>query len=125
MTTYTFEVAGQPKPQARPRVTRNGTYTPQASRDWKEAVGRAAWLAKVQSVDGPVELHIVLGGALRGDVDNYAKGIMDALNGIAYKDDRQVKSLSVTLLKRKTPYCQIKITHLADDWEASYTTPKG
>ena len=32
---------------------------------------------------------------LRGDIDNYAKAVLDALNKIAYKDDKQVVSLYV------------------------------
>jgi Holliday junction resolvase RusA-like endonuclease len=27
---------------------------------------------------------------LRGDIDNYAKSVLDALNGVAFKDDKQV-----------------------------------
>jgi len=33
--------------------------------------------------------------ALRGDIDNYVKSIMDGLNGIAYVDDKQVRRLKV------------------------------
>jgi Holliday junction resolvase RusA-like endonuclease len=33
--------------------------------------------------------------ALAGDVDNYAKSHLDALNGVAYIDDRQVYELRV------------------------------
>ena len=31
---------------------------------------------------------------LRGDVDNYIKSVSDALNGVAYEDDRQIHKLS-------------------------------
>jgi Holliday junction resolvase RusA-like endonuclease len=30
---------------------------------------------------------------LTSDIDNYAKAVLDALNGVAYKDDKQVVSL--------------------------------
>ena len=30
---------------------------------------------------------------LRGDISNYVKGIEDALNGLAYTDDRQIHRL--------------------------------
>jgi Holliday junction resolvase RusA-like endonuclease len=30
---------------------------------------------------------------LTGDIDNYAKSILDALNGVAYADDKQIVSL--------------------------------
>ena len=32
---------------------------------------------------------------IRGDIDNYAKAVMDALNGIVYDDDRRVVELVV------------------------------
>jgi Holliday junction resolvase RusA-like endonuclease len=32
---------------------------------------------------------------LRGDIDNYAKLIMDGLNGVAWVDDRQIAYLAV------------------------------
>lgn len=32
----------------------------------------------------------------RPDLDNFAKNLMDALNGIAWKDDGQVHSLKIT-----------------------------
>lgn len=30
---------------------------------------------------------------LRGDIDNYAKSVLDALNGVAYDDDKQIVCL--------------------------------
>ncbi len=35
---------------------------------------------------------------LRGDVDNYAKSILDGLNGVAFQDDKQVHILNVEKL---------------------------
>lgn len=34
--------------------------------------------------------------ALRGDIDNYLKLVMDGLNGVAYDDDSQVRHIEVT-----------------------------
>ena len=76
-------------------------------------------------MEGPVSLVLLMAGALRGDADNYAKSVMDALNGIAYKDDRQVRQLSVVLLKRKTPFCRVQITPLAANWDRDIETPTG
>lgn len=36
------------------------------------------------------------------DIDNYAKAVMDALNGVAYKDDSQI----TRLLVEKKPRCK-------------------
>ena len=32
---------------------------------------------------------------LLGDIDNYAKSILDGLNGVAFDDDKQVRYLKV------------------------------
>lgn len=73
----------------------------------KERVKRAALNAQVEAIDGAVS--VVIGCYLerpksrkkdehptsRPDVDNYAKLVLDALNGIAWHDDAQVVSLSI------------------------------
>lgn len=46
----------------------------------------------------------------RGDVDNYAKTILDALNGIAYHDDAQVTDLEVFKRFGYKSYAEITIS---------------
>ena len=38
------------------------------------------------------------GRKLSGDIDNYAKAVLDALNGVAYNDDKQIV---VLMLEKK------------------------
>jgi len=84
-------------------------------RPWRDAVSAAALAAGVPMLQGDVELHIVVRwvrprshltarGTLRtgmptrpryADADKLARAICDALTGIAYRDDRQVASLSI------------------------------
>lgn len=40
----------------------------------------------------------------RPDVDNMAKAVLDALNGIAWEDDSQIARLSITKEYAKEPY---------------------
>lgn len=42
--------------------------------------------------EGPFRIEIEIHGKYRGDLDNITKGILDALNRVAYKDDRQCVS---------------------------------
>ena len=102
---YRFTVPIRPKSKGRPRVTKNGTYTPKATREYEAAV-RSYY--KGPKFDGPVSLTISLSpqkatvtvteidvepSPLRGDISNYVKGIEDALNSVAYDDDRQIHLL--------------------------------
>ena len=106
---YKFSIPHRPKSKGRPRVTsKNGkqcAYTPKATRDWEEIVKS---YYKGPKFEGPVSLSIVLRSTkvtvtvsplesemspLRGDISNYVKGIEDALNGLAYDDDRQIHRL--------------------------------
>ena len=104
--SYKFSIPIRPKSKGRPRVTRNGTYTPKATRDYEAAV-RSYY--KGPKFEGPVSMTVTLSpkravvtiteidvemSPLRGDISNYVKGIEDALNGIAYDDDKQIHKLT-------------------------------
>lgn len=89
-------------------------YTPKASLQFEKKL-RDRWIEEHPDwadtiLDGPVRVdltfapkHIYVNvtpiiavvSKLRGDLDNYAKSVLDALNGIAYSDDKQIHILSV------------------------------
>lgn len=98
----------KPKVKGRPRMTRSGrTYTPKDTLE-AEANLRGYW--PDEPVEGPVEVAITYHpngqtveitpsvGArtkgLRGDLDNYVKLTLDALNKVAFVDDKQVVKLT-------------------------------
>ena len=113
-----FTIPGEPVGKARPRVAQGHAYTPQKTRDYEERV-RWCWKAIAKGappLEGPVSvtidaLHRVPKSASKAllqsiyagqvvpmkkpDPDNVAKIILDALNGLAYLDDKQVIRLSV------------------------------
>lgn len=122
MTEYAFTVRGDPKPQPRPKarmVTPRGgkpfvsIYTPTTGcEEWRKAVRKAAALAFQFPRPGSLEVEITVyaprpqrlcrardfEGVIRadtaiGDVDNYAKAILDAMKGVAFEDDAQVTDL--------------------------------
>lgn len=104
-------VPGPPVPKGRPRLGKNGhAYTPARTRAYEQAV-RAAWLEAggPRLPDGPfaavVDLVVERPAShyrtkarllredapvlpLRLDADNALKGLLDALNGLAFTDDR-------------------------------------
>ena len=127
-------VPGQPVPAARPRVTRNGTYTPKryksylllVEESWVQAgsptvpddeplrVVVTCFMARPKShlsASGRVKDSFPVAPVSRPDLDNLAKGLMDGLNGKAYSDDSRVVTL--TAEKRYTrgdPYATIDVT---------------
>jgi len=101
MTVIEITPMGAP----RPRVTRNGTYNPTRYTNYKRAI--ALQCRHIKKHDGPVKLTLAFQfrypkswskkrkaethyHASKPDTDNLIKGIKDALNGIAYRDDAQV-----------------------------------
>ena len=114
-----FNVYGEPVPKKRPRFTRTGrTYTPKETMAYEAEVARMAKSAMGSSepLETPVAVYIYVNYAVpasytkkrteaclkrlerpkRHDLDNVAKAVLDAMNGIVYVDDVQVVSLHVT-----------------------------
>ena len=50
---------------------------------------------KVMSVDCEMEITLFFKDKRRRDVDNYNKLVLDALEGIVYEDDKQIKKLTI------------------------------
>lgn len=112
-TTCLFNVYGEVVGSARPRVTRHGTYIPKKTREFRKRIQEAFAAqcgGRFAPIEGPVHLEIIVQRSLpksrpkkivsepdtyKPDTDNIAKNVMDALNGIAWKDDSQITSLSV------------------------------
>lgn len=101
-------IAIKPMPAPRPRVTKNGTYNAKEYTKYKEAI-RLAYVSKNKGY--PIESAMFMRidfffeipkswskkkkeaakwHTSRPDTDNLVKGVKDALNGVAYKDDSQV-----------------------------------
>lgn len=116
-----FVVPGRPKGKDRPRVSYRGgkarAYTPKATKEYEDQVRGAyqeqshgdpmtgvisvriiAWYPIPKSAKKAEKLRMEAGKIVPGtrpDADNIAKAILDALNGLAFADDRQVACLTV------------------------------
>ncbi len=95
--TIPFSVVGK----QRPRKGKHGFYTPaetqRCERDIKFiALARTNATPAVRfPLDGSIAVEIGFPPS-RADLDNQTKTIGDALNGILYRDDRQIVELRVT-----------------------------
>ena len=110
-----FVVEGQPQGKARPRFSRrSGTvYTPQKTMDYEKTI-RASFL-KANGEKIPADCYVRIDimayfkipksytkgkrmacqyninkPTVKPDIDNITKVVLDALNGVAYEDDKQV-----------------------------------
>ena len=98
-----FNVYSSPVPQPRPKVTRKlRVYYPGPINAFKTdvyvAAQREMFYTNQDRVDNkPVYVSIAFVKSAKspiaprfGDIDNLAKGVLDAMNGLVYADDRQV-----------------------------------
>src|SRR5699024_9738224 len=120
---YVFDIV--PVPQGRPRFARRGkfvqTYDPPKSKKFKTELRQLAEIEysenqyhAEQHIPISVELKVykpmlksfskakrlkanegVLRPTTKADADNYAKGILDSLNGLFWHDDGQIVDLHV------------------------------
>lgn len=133
-----FTVYGEPVAQGRPKFSTAGgfvkAYDPAKSRNYKDYVRLAATeYAPAAPLEGPIGLVLTVyrstpksfskrktalaeEGKLRPttkpDVDNYLKGVKDALKGIIWRDDSQVVEVYARKRYSVQPRIEIKIKEL-------------
>jgi crossover junction endodeoxyribonuclease RusA len=107
-TIAEFTVDGRPVPCPRPRVTRDGkhTYNPARYETWRTECGL---IASVEMDGTPVTCDVALLIRVRvpdkrhGDLDNYVKAVGDALEGVVFENDKQVKRIEAELCVGEAP----------------------
>lgn len=130
-----FVVEGTAVPKQRPRISGRTAYTPKKTRDYEERVRKAfrssyyglmpiyirgtAVKMCIDIIQGipkswsnskhlKAERGEIVPVSKNGDVDNIAKSILDALNGLVYEDDCQVTTLMVTKRYGADPYVIVR-----------------
>lgn len=117
MDSVFFTVKGEVMGKPRPRVNRNGrVWTPKKFTDCENRIAEAYLAEGGGLMDGEIRIEIDVfrslpksrpkkvesePDTLKPDPDNIAKLVLDALNGVAYRDDSQVTQLEVTKHPRK------------------------
>ncbi|WP_373116429.1 RusA family crossover junction endodeoxyribonuclease [Holdemania massiliensis] len=131
MIALRFEVQGEPKAKARPRVTRSGiAYTPKNTILYENLVRTSfqQYYPDHIPIDCEVEAIItayfsipksasqrkkelmnfgLISPTKKPDLDNIAKAVLDSLNGIAYKDDSQIVSMWVVKKYSERPRVEV------------------
>ena len=133
-----FVIPGSPVPQGRPRAGRNGRkivmYDPKESKDYKEYVSLIArqYAPKIQ-LEGALSVRIKIYREIpksttkkdralisegikrpitKPDTDNYVKSVLDALNGIIFKDDSQVTDLYASKFYSDNPRVEVHVQEI-------------
>ncbi|UCH57047.1 MAG: RusA family crossover junction endodeoxyribonuclease [Candidatus Bathyarchaeota archaeon] len=132
MRRVEFEVVGQPVPKSRPRVVTKGkrrfAYTPKKVKDWEDAVREEAakhferpfaWPVVVSMtfyMPRPKSRRLDFWVPTVPDLDNLEKSVLDALNEVAYSDDRLVvvKSSSKRYVQDGEPRVRVTVTSISD-----------
>lgn len=131
-----IEVLGKVIGKGRPRFTSRGkyvsTYTPKTTRDYEKKIKEIYLYQKCKKFENtPLKIKITayykppesisekkkkeLMGAWRDkkpDIDNIAKIVCDALNGVAYKDDNQIALMLVAKLYGEEDKLTVEIDEL-------------
>ena len=110
-----FEV--DPVPKGRPRFTRTGhAYTPQKTAHYEAQIRAIYDLHRGVHFEGPISVKMVFNMPIpksftkkvkrqiedgdyqhtkKPDLDNLAKAVLDALNGLAFDDDSQIVKINM------------------------------
>ena len=140
----TITIVGEPMAKARPRVSIRGryakAYTPQKTINYenlvkveyhsqkgkyfcKESTLRASIIAYFKMPKNVSKRKYVsmVNGSLRPtkrpDLDNIAKIVLDALNGVAYADDSQICELYITKYYSEQPRVVLRLEEITDGKE--------
>lgn len=121
-------------PKGRPRFTRSGrVYTPAATRNFERAVALHARQVVKKPLSKPLEVDITVKKrppkswskkkqkaaiegrvlpAVKPDLDNYGKSLLDGMNGVAFEDDNQICELRLRKVYAEEHGAVVKIREL-------------
>jgi Holliday junction resolvase RusA-like endonuclease len=128
-----FKIEGQPQGKGRPKFTRDGhCFTPKATREYESLIAEEYKAAKGELLDGYIRVNIkayykipksttkinrgkieagIIKPAVKPDVDNVVKAILDGLNGVAYHDDSQVVYVDAEKFYADEPCVIVEVSH--------------
>jgi Holliday junction resolvase RusA-like endonuclease len=124
-----YDIDLEPVPASRPRVSRYGTYYQKTYRDFRKAMELIIADGDFNKFDGRLGVEIDIMPVKpktgkrdfpKGDLDNYAKAVLDSFNGVLWDDDDQICELSINKKYSSTKKGSFSI----NVWELSNTKRK-
>lgn len=111
MTSYHVTLPVPPSTNRYWRKYRNKIVVSDEAKDYKEAAGLLALAAGVVCLEGDVIIAVdVYRHEKRGDLDNYLKVLLDALQGVAYRNDSQIIEIRARRFDdKKRPRAEVTI----------------
>lgn len=89
-----IDLPAPPSVNAYWRRVGNRTILSRAARDYKTNVAMRCVVARCEPLDGPLTVSVWWRRQRKaGDLDNIAKGLLDAVRGYLYHDDKQIVEL--------------------------------
>ena len=131
MQHVSFEVLGNAVPKARARTVRKGnrtwSFTPKRVATWEKVIKKEASKHFDEPMRGPIMVSMIfylerptsrrndIWVPTTPDLDNLEKAVLDALNGVAYDDDRYVvaKNAQKKYVRRDSPRIFVRVTSLS------------
>ena len=134
--SVTFSMTGEPRGKGRPRATPRGgfptVYTDDNTRKYEASIKSIATtqMCGKRPLEGPLSVSLrfrlsvptsyskrLRTAILAGeepyfgafDIDNFAKAVLDPLNGVVFVDDKQVVRLFVTKIAAETPGVDVRV----------------
>ena len=119
--TFNFKVYGKPRGKQRPRFTKSGhVYTPKETVNYEREIRTAFLTAGGQPLNGEIKIELIAAfkrpPACKPDVDNILKIVMDALNKIAYDDDKQVVEVVAYKTIAEKEFIDVTISEIVNDF---------
>ena len=80
--------------------------------NYKTTVAMLARCARVEQLTGPVKLTVAIYRERKaGDLDNFLKILVDAMQGSFYRNDSQIREIHASLHEdRHDPRCEVLVT---------------
>jgi len=110
-------------PQGRPRFYNGVAVDPPKSRQFKYVLALIVKPLAGTPMSGEVKVKLDIYRHCKsvtsrryGDIDNLAKAVLDALNGICWQDDSQISELHITKNLADEPRIEIEIEEIKNDY---------